>query len=490
MVGTRDADELTGSTAVEAVGDDDVADADRERGDDHEASPTAPPNRASTIAFWVALAAVAVGALWLRLDYIWTARDGKPLGGDALYYHATANLVAEGRGFVNPFAYIFEGRLEQSAEHPPLYSLYLAAFSWLGFTTVHDHLIASALLGTATVVLGGLAGREMGGRVLGVLAAVALAVYPNIWRHDGMVMSESAAVLATVLVIWLAYRFWWRPSVRRAAWLGVAVALAALARSELALLAVFLVLPLVLWKRRDSFRLRGKWLGAAALGFLALLTPWLVFNYARFGKPTFLSAQFEVTLATANCPGTYEGQWKGYWDLSCANTILKDNGIDDPLDPRAPDVLLEETKRYVSEHRDLIPGVILARWGRLAGVYNIEQQVTLIDTFFEGGTESVARAGIWSLWVAAGLSLLGIVALKVRRIPITPLIGTVLTVFFTVTLLYTATRFRAPADAALCFLAAAGVWGAGLAVVGVGRAATRRLGRRRQAVLPEGGTPS
>jgi hypothetical protein len=469
VVGTRDADDLTGAAALAAVGDDDAPDtADREASDS-----SIQRSRASTIAFWVVLALVTAGALWLRLEYIWTARDGKPLGGDALYYHATANLVADGYGFINPFAYIFEGRLEQSAEHPPLFSLYLAAFSWLGYTTVHDHLIASALLGTVTVVIGGLAGREMGGRVLGVLSALALAIYPNIWRHDGMVMSETAAVFTTVLVIWLAYRFWWSPSVRRAAWLGVAVALAALARSELALLAVFLVLPLVLWQRQHPLKQRAKWLVAAALGFLALLTPWLVFNHVRFGKPTFLSAQFEVTLATANCPGTYEGQWKGYWDLSCANTILRDNGIDDPLDPRAPDVLLDETKRYVSEHRDLIPSVILARWGRLAGVYNIEQQVTLIDTFFEGGTESVARAGIWSLWVAAGLSVLGIVVLKVRRVPITPLIGTVFTVFFTVTLLYTATRFRAPADAALCFLAAAGVWGVGLATVRIARASAR-----------------
>ena len=117
-----------------------------------------------SVLFWSVLGLIAAGALWLRLDYIWTARDGKALGGDALYYHATANLVAEGRGFVNPFTYVFRGGLEQSAEHPPLYSLYLAAFSWLGFTSIHDHLVASALLGVATVVIGGLAGREIGGR--------------------------------------------------------------------------------------------------------------------------------------------------------------------------------------------------------------------------------------------------------------------------------------------------------------------------------------
>ena len=197
-------------------------------------------------------------------------------------------------------------------------------------------MVASALLGVATVVIGGLAAREIGGRKLGLLTALLLAVYPNIWRHDGMVMSETAAIFTTVLTIWFAYRFWWNPTFRRALALGVAVALATTARSELALLAVFLVVPLVLWKRDQTFKQRARWLGAAGLGFLLLLTPFLAFNYARFGKPTFLSAQLEVTLATANCPGTYEGDWKGYWDLSCAKAILKANDIDDPTDPRTP----------------------------------------------------------------------------------------------------------------------------------------------------------
>lgn len=422
------------------------------------------------VAFWIGVTIVTAGALWLRLAYVWTARDGRPLGGDALYYHATANLVASGKGFVNPFVYLLEGGLEQSAEHPPLFSLYLAAVSWLGFTTVHHHLVAGALLGSATVLVGALAGREIGGPVLGIASAVLLAVYPNVWRHDGMVMSETAAVFATVLTIWFAYRFWWRPSGGRAAALGVAVALAALARSELALLAPLLIVPLVLWKRDAAGRSRARWLGAAGLGFAALLVPWLVFNYVRFDRPVLLSAQLEVTLATANCPGTYEGDWIGYWDLTCARTILQSRGIDDPTDPRVPDVLMEETRRYVSEHRDRIPAVVAARWGRLAGVYRTDQQVEIIDSYIEGGTESVARAGVWTLWVAAGLSVLGAIALRLRRVPLTPLVAPVLATLITVTVLYTATRFRAPADAALCFLAAAGLVGIVRAVSHVARA--------------------
>jgi hypothetical protein len=442
-------------------------------------------DRLCNLVYWLALALVALGASWVRLQYVWTARYDQAIGGDAFYYHATANLVAHGHGFVNPFVYMLDGGLEQSAEHPPLFTLYLAVTSWLGFTSVHDHLVAASLLGVATVVVGGLAGREIGGRVFGIVAAGLLAVYPNVWRHDGMVMSETAAIFATVVTIWLAYRFWWRPTVLRAGWLGVAVALATLARAELALLAVFLVVPLVLWKRDHSLKTRALWLAASGAGFLVMVAPWFVYNDARLDRPVLMSSQLEVTLATANCAGTYEGQWKGYWDLSCGQAYLEQNGITDATDPRVPDLLMDETRRYVSEHRDEIPSVVLARWGRLIGVYQTDQQVEIIDTFIEGGTESVVRAGVWTLWVMAGLSVVGIVALRVRRIPVTPLVAPIIAVWVTVTVLYTATRFRAPADAALCFLAAAALIGAGRVLRSLGHRIARAVRRSGGGVGPD-----
>jgi hypothetical protein len=109
----------------------------------------------------------------------------------------------------------------------------------------------------------------------------------------------------------------------------------------------------------------------------------------------------------------------------------------------------------------------------LLNVYRNEQQVTIIDTFIEGGTESVVRAGVWSLWVVGGLGIVGAVDLRRRRVALTPLLAPILTVWITVTVLYTATRFRAPADAALCFLAAAGI----LALARWGRALLVLLGR-------------
>jgi hypothetical protein len=160
---------------------------------------------------------------------------------------------------------------------------------------------------------------------------------------------------------------------------------------------------------------------------------------------------------------------------------MKRNGIDDPTDPRTPSVLLDETKQYVGDHRDLIPGVIAARWGRLIGVYQTDQQVEVIDTFLEGSTESVARAGVWTLWFMGGMSIIGLIALRVRRVPLTPLVGPLLTVWVTVTALLAATRFRAPADATLCFLAAAGLVGVGRGARWIARKVTRERGAPAQA---------
>ena len=46
-------------------------------------------------------------------------------GGDAYYYHAGANLLTDGKGFISPFAYA-EGRVIEAADHPPLYLMFLS----------------------------------------------------------------------------------------------------------------------------------------------------------------------------------------------------------------------------------------------------------------------------------------------------------------------------------------------------------------------------
>src|SRR3981189_737444 len=96
--------------------------------------------------FGWALLAVAVGGLVLRVVYVLVGRRGVAFGADARFSHEGANLRADGKGFISPFAYD-SGRVVESAEHPPLYLVFLAIPSALRLTSTLSHLLWSCALG-------------------------------------------------------------------------------------------------------------------------------------------------------------------------------------------------------------------------------------------------------------------------------------------------------------------------------------------------------
>ena len=68
-------------------------------------------------------------------------------------------------------------------------------------------------------MLCGYAGREIGGRRVGLIAAFLVAVYPNLWMSDELGLSEALSPLLVALVLLTAYRFWKRPGLGRpSAW--------------------------------------------------------------------------------------------------------------------------------------------------------------------------------------------------------------------------------------------------------------------------------
>jgi 4-amino-4-deoxy-L-arabinose transferase-like glycosyltransferase len=419
----------------------------------------APARRATASWFWVLLAVVTLVGLGIRVGYIATERWDYPPDGDAMWYHASANSVADGDGIVNPFLSA-SGIVAPSADHPPLYTLYLAGFSLVGIDTPNGHVLASALLGAASVFVAGLAGRRIGGDRLGVLAAAMVAVYPNLWRHDGMLMSETVAIFTVALAVWLAYRYLDRPDVIGLALVGGTVGLATLARSELILLALFLVVPLVFTGGGDRpWAERLRWLGVAAAACIVVVAPWVIRNWVQLDRP-MLSNQFEVTLLAANCESTYYGDLIGYWDFHCGVPVLAEEDLDDPTDPRYVEVQGEAAREFIFDNLDRTPAVMAARLGRNLNLYRPSQQVNL-EVHGEANTRWVANVGVWTfrLFFVAGIA--GAIVLRRRRVPLFPVVAPIATVVVTVVLLYSTVRFRAPADLSLALLAAValdGLW--------------------------------
>lgn len=398
----------------------------------------------------VGLGLITLVGLAIRLGFVIIARRHAVAAGDSFYYHYGANLLAQGKGFINPFPYWIHNRHQvvQAADFPPLYTMVLALASVVGFKSFFAHAVWSAIIGTATVVVVGLLTRQVAGQRAGLIAAGIAAVYPNLWMNDGLVHAESLSVLMVAIVLYLAYRLWSAPSIARALWLGVALGLAVLTRDELALLVLLLVLPLILLLKSQDLRRRLKMLGVAVLATVVVLAPWCSYNLVRFQRPELVSTGLGVTLATANCDETYHGFNTGYWWLKCADNIPRhgDESVQDATDRQV-------ALHYVRTHLGRVPYVVFARLGRAFGFYRPVQQINL-DVFFENRPKTAAFIGLGMYYALAVASLFGVVVLRRRRVPVLPFVAVFVDVVIAVIVAFGQTRYRATLEVVLVALAA------------------------------------
>ena len=359
---------------------------------------------------WVLIATV-IGAL-IRIAWL-INQWNDPIGfEDAFFYHHQANLLAEGKGFISPFPFLGAGVTAPAAEHPPLFSLYLSVFSFLGATSVGWHQFATTLLGIGTVPLIAAAAKEAGGKRVGVIAAFIAAIYPHLWYQNGIVWAEASAQAAVALFVLVAYRYVRRPSVRTLAALGLAAAIASMTRTELVLLIPLGVVPLALWTQGLPRRRQWRWAAIGLAAGIGALLPWMLFNLARFEEPTTLSSNVGLTLASANCDTTWYGPNIGYWDFACAEAAGTDVALAGG-DPSEVDAAARaEALRYISENRGRIPTVLAARLARTAGLWSPRQLV--VFDLAEHRPLRIAQSGVALWWLVVGLAAVGVAALRRR----------------------------------------------------------------------------
>ena len=161
---------------------------------------------ATRLGFARRLAAIAAGGLAVRLLYVLALTPHLRGHGDSSYYHALANLLADGRGFVEP------GNGTPTALHPPLFPLLLALPSVLGLDSYLAHRVAVSLMGTGTIIAVGIVARRVAGERAGVMAAALAAASPVLVSADGAVMSETLLGLLVAICALAAYRLIDRPS--------------------------------------------------------------------------------------------------------------------------------------------------------------------------------------------------------------------------------------------------------------------------------------
>lgn len=378
---------------------------------------------------------VALGAA-IRLTALALKWNRELLLNDSIWYSYTATDLTQGVWFRN----ILSGG--PSAEHPPLTTLVITPLSFLSDPVVGQR-ITTALLGIISVALIALVGRKVGGDRVGLLAGLIAAVYPNVWLSDGLVMSESLAILLVASFLLVALELVPRPQLPLAIATGVLTALAALTRSELLLLVPLTVAAL--WHQHG---LRRVWKPAVALCLAAgvVLLPWFAYNVSRFERTVLLTTNDGTTLYGANCDDVYGGWNMGAWSVFCVLDAAPVEGDDSVRSAEQRRLAIQ----YVGDHIERVPMVVTARVARTLDLFGVRDMVN-----GDVGEER-PRAGVWAgvvmFWVLAPLAALGFRRIRGsdRLVLLLPLV----IVAVTAVLFYGGHRLRSPAEPVLCVAAA------------------------------------
>ena len=407
---------------------------------------------------------VAVAALGFvtRLATLVAIAPARTDGGDPLFYHSTANILARGGGFPEPLNFIAFENWIPSALHGPLYPVVLSFGSRFGGSTYFDHKFVSVLIGTAVVVATGVVARlvvgrhQPGSRSVSLVAMLLAALYPNLWLVDGVLFPEGLMALLTLGVLWAAFRWRESPGVRWSVAMGALAALAALTRGEGLLLTVLLITPWILLDRRLPVRRRVVHLSLAAAACLAVLAPWMLRNLRSFEEFVPLSTNGNELFVYANCDETYSGKFLGFWLYDCQEQLRR-AGLDATGDEAEKSLYWREIGLdYAAEHADELPKVVAARVLRQWDLFRPWQNADFAP--IEGRDKDSARAGLFAYYGLAALSVVGVTKWR-RRLPrwqLAPLAMVFVSVTLTAAYAYGTTRFRVPAEPLLCVLGALG----------------------------------
>src|SRR5690606_30090676 len=134
------------------------------------------------------------------------------------------------------------------------------------------------------------------------------------------------------------------------------------------------------------------------------------------------------------CDVAYDGAFVGYYGASCFDQYVDDGWVAWP-DPRSEESVRdvparEGAVRYIDEHLSELPRVAAFRVGRMWQVYKVDQGVEL-DYGVEGRGRWASWAGFWTYVALVPTAVAGVVLLRRRGLPISPLVAPAVVVSLT-----------------------------------------------------------
>jgi hypothetical protein len=421
--------------------------------------PESPRHR-----FSLGLLGIGTGGLVVRLLYVFHISRDIPLVGDPGNYHTLGHQIAAGEGYLRWPLFEATGEKLPTAWFPPGFPSVLAVLDGLGVDTVTGQRVVTAGLGTATVIVIGLIGRQVAGPMVGLLAAGVAAVAPMLVVADGSLGVETLYGLIVALLVLLVYRRagpdqppswpWW-------AALGAVVAVAAYVRGEGVLLLVFLVVPLA-FRWPGSWRVRLTRLGVATGALVLVLAPWTIRNYAAFDGVVLISNNGTGVFGGANCPVTYYGEQRGRYANACIASTVDARGR-----PVSELAFAARGRRagidFALENAAALPATAAVRVLRTWGLYDSSAQIAGPEFRIHGEAYQDSKDPTWLRWghrlhlALMVMAAVGSGAALRERLRVWPLWSLVAMVTVVSALSYGRFRFLAAAVPAVMVLAALGL---------------------------------
>lgn len=219
---------------------------------------------------------------------------------DAGWYHLTATTLANGGGYLNPYAG------HPTASWPPGYPLVLALAYRVGGAVPATAVVLNAAFGALTCLFVWRLALRLADARTAVLATALLAFFPSHVFFAALVLSETLFTCLVVGLMLAAIRLVQDEDERALVWLawGFGAGLTALVRAEAAVLAL---VPTVALASRGRGRAAVRVALAALAGLVVALAPWTVRNARIFGAFVPTSTGFGRTLWIGHNPDAFGG---------------------------------------------------------------------------------------------------------------------------------------------------------------------------------------
>ena len=306
-----------------------------------------PASRRRTRRGWVLdVAAVALLAVLARLPWALLVHGGAT--SDSYFYYLSARSISEGHG------YSILGH--STAFFPVGWPAFLAGLFLIAGPSMAAMKAANLVLWALSTGLAYALGRRLGGRSVGLLSGVLVAVAPTLTPYVMRASSEALFIPLLLAVCLLLTRMdGATPSLPQTAIAGMLLGLAILVRSTAMLLPLVLALWLLL--RRP---LRESWRAAAVLAVTSVLVlvPWAARNQVvmhTFGLST--NGGYTIWLgANSRASGGFELRSGPHprWAILSAQSERRQNST-----------MLRESITYVREHPSDWLGLMPAKFGKL-----------------------------------------------------------------------------------------------------------------------------